>query len=214
MTRTTPGTAARQPAARKAAPALSPKARALVDRVNREEAERAARVQKAIHAALALTEPPQPKPAVRKSKDDPDKALVAVYTSDGTLCGVVAQGKITYLAQPPTPASAAQPASGTAQDGGPRQAPPTQAPAPQAGPAAAAAAAPAQPTDPSQPGVLPTGDQDDAEAVTKALTATLRERVVKGTPREAQDAFDALQALAMVRFAQIRAGGGQKQMKR
>ena len=48
----------------------------------------------------------------------------------------------------------------------------------------------------------------------KALTATLRERVVKGTPREAQDAFDALQALAMVRFAQIRAGGGQKQMKR
>jgi hypothetical protein len=228
VTHTARQAAPQQQAVQKPAPArtprpLGPKSRAFIAEINRQEAERAANVQKAVHAALALTEPPQPKPTVRKSKDDPDKALVAVYTSDGTLCGVVAQGKITYLAQPPTPASASQPASGTAQDSGPRQAPPTQAQ--QAGPAAAAAANPV--ADPSQPGTLPAGpnqladDQDQdptTAAVVKALregrldglAAQLRKQAADGSPREKRDAFDALNTLALLAFGELRTTGGRR----
>jgi hypothetical protein len=222
--------AASQPSAvRKAAPArpLGPKSRAFIAELNRQEAVRAAKVQQAVQVALALTAPSQPA-RVRKAADDPDKALVAVYRADGSLAGVTQRSKITYLAEAPTAAPASKPASSTVPDSDPRQ-PPAGTQLPQPGPAAAAAASPV--ADPSQPATLPVGpnqlaDEQDEDpvtaAVTKALatgqldglTRELRKRAVDGTPRQKQDAFDALQTLALLAFKTARSTGGQRQMSR
>jgi hypothetical protein len=209
VTRTAPRTAAQPAPVRRP---LSKAAAAYAAEVQRLADERMARIVKA-YAPAAATRP------VAKAKDDPAKALVAVYTSDGTLCGVVAQGQITYLAQPPSPKPAA---SGAAQDAGPRQQAPTQAPQqPQPGPAAAAAA------DPSQPGALPAGpnqlaDEVDQDAVTKMVNSgslegvvqLLKQRTLDGSARERREAGQALTALGLAKYAQIRAGGAQRQMKR
>ena len=93
---------------------------------------------------------------------------------------------------------------------------------PQPGPAAAAAANPV--ADPSQPGTLPTDDQDQADPLTAAvakalregrldgLTVELRKRAADGTPLQKQAAYDALTQLALLKFKDVRRTGGQRQM--
>lgn len=188
---------------------LSPKAAAYAAGVQQLADERMARIVK------AHTPPAAPRPTVRKAKGDP---MIAVYDANQNLVGICPQDSVQMLAQASVPA--AKPASDAGQAGGARQAPPTQAP--QAGPAAAAA-------DPSQPGAIPVGpnqladDQDQdptTAAVAKALaqgrlegvTAELRKRAADGSPREKQEAFDALQVLGLLKFQQLRAAGGRRQM--
>jgi hypothetical protein len=213
VTRTAPRTAAQTAAVRKSAPApvrrpLSKAAAAYAAEVQRLADERMARIVKAYA-------PPAPaRPAVRKAKD---AQLVACYDSTGNLIGVCPQDSVQVLAQVSAPA-AKQPADGTAQGSGPRQAPPTQAP--QAGPAAAAAA------DPSQPGAIPVGPNqladDEQDAVAKMVNSgslegvvqLLKQRTLDGSARERREAGEALTALGLAKFAQIRAGGAQRQMKR